>query len=234
MANGHVVWIPLSRRRSSIRRPRGEYAVSAPRRRHILTTAIEVFRRHGFRGSSLRQIAEEAGVSHGTLLYHFGSKDGLILEVLQLNEAGDRLSLQVVEDDAAAVLAVLINHFANQHQYRTELYVSIMGEAIQDDHPGHTYMVRRYEFLIEFLEQCLCRLASDGRLHPGTDPSSASRAIVALMDGLQVQWLYGGRETDIADDLQTMLKLIVTPQTWETSVEPRIDRQPVSVEQVLD
>ena len=51
-------------------------------RRAILEAALEVFSRHGFRGSTLDQIAKEAGLSKPNLLYYFDSKEHIHLTLL--------------------------------------------------------------------------------------------------------------------------------------------------------
>ncbi len=43
----------------------------------ILAAAINQFGRHGVKGTSLRMIAQEAGVSQALVVHHYGSKDGL-------------------------------------------------------------------------------------------------------------------------------------------------------------
>jgi TetR/AcrR family transcriptional regulator len=43
----------------------------------ILEAALEVFSQHGFRGATLDQIAEVAGLSKPNLLYYFASKDAI-------------------------------------------------------------------------------------------------------------------------------------------------------------
>ena len=48
---------------------------------------IEHFTADGLADQSLRRIAEAVGTSHRMLLYHFGSKDGLMLEVVRAVEA---------------------------------------------------------------------------------------------------------------------------------------------------
>ncbi len=49
----------------------------------ILEAALEVFSRHGFRGATLDQIAQEAGgLSKPNLLYYFPSKDAIHAELL--------------------------------------------------------------------------------------------------------------------------------------------------------
>ena len=48
----------------------------------ILEAGLDVFSQHGFRGATLDQIAEAAGLSKPNLLYYFPSKDAVYLALL--------------------------------------------------------------------------------------------------------------------------------------------------------
>jgi AcrR family transcriptional regulator len=62
---------------------------------------IEHFAADGLADQSLRRIAEAVGSSHRMLLYHFGSKDGLLLEVVRAVEARTRAQFTAAGDAAA-------------------------------------------------------------------------------------------------------------------------------------
>ena len=53
------------------------------RRSAILEAAVRVLARDGLAQASTRKLAAEAGINQATLLYHVGSKDELLLEVLR-------------------------------------------------------------------------------------------------------------------------------------------------------
>jgi len=53
------------------------------RRPELLAAAVEYVLEHGFTELSLRPMAEELGVSHSTLLRHFGTKEELVTEVME-------------------------------------------------------------------------------------------------------------------------------------------------------
>lgn len=55
---------------------------AAESRRRILDVAARLFRERGYAGVSLRAIAAAAGMQAGSLYYHFGSKEDLVVEVL--------------------------------------------------------------------------------------------------------------------------------------------------------
>ncbi len=52
-------------------------------RARVLEAALEVFSRHGFRGTTLDEIAREAGLSKPNLLYYFASKDEIHVTLLE-------------------------------------------------------------------------------------------------------------------------------------------------------
>jgi AcrR family transcriptional regulator len=56
----------------------------------LLARAIEAVRAHGWSTLSLRRLAELIGTSHRMLIYHFGSKEGLLTAIVQASEAADR------------------------------------------------------------------------------------------------------------------------------------------------
>jgi AcrR family transcriptional regulator len=67
-------------------------------RKSLLTAqALDHVLEHGLLGLSLRPLAAALGTSDRMLIYHFGSKEGLITEVLQL--ASERLAGSLEEPD---------------------------------------------------------------------------------------------------------------------------------------
>ena len=64
------------------------------RRREILEIAAQLFARKGYRGTSMREIGEQAGVLGGSLYHHIKSKDALFVELHNgaLDAAQDRIA----------------------------------------------------------------------------------------------------------------------------------------------
>ena len=71
---------------SRAQRPR---ATTAERRDEILRAAMETFAARGFHHGSLADVAERVGMTHAGVLHHFGSKDRLLLEVLEYRDRSD-------------------------------------------------------------------------------------------------------------------------------------------------
>ncbi|MEV4435772.1 TetR/AcrR family transcriptional regulator [Streptomyces sp. NPDC049555] len=52
------------------------------RRSELLATAASVFAEHGYSATTVRRIADEAGILAGSLYYHFDSKESMLDEIL--------------------------------------------------------------------------------------------------------------------------------------------------------
>ncbi|MER2536719.1 MAG: TetR family transcriptional regulator C-terminal domain-containing protein [Rhizobiaceae bacterium] len=57
--------------------------IQQQKREHILKAALEVFSVNGFRGSTIDQIAEAAGMSKPNILYYFRSKEEMHVTLIQ-------------------------------------------------------------------------------------------------------------------------------------------------------
>lgn len=70
-------------REELVRRGHDPGAATEDRRTRILGAAVRVVPRNGLRGTTVEQIAAEAGVSPATIYWHFGSKEELIAAMLR-------------------------------------------------------------------------------------------------------------------------------------------------------
>jgi AcrR family transcriptional regulator len=52
-------------------------------RQHVLETVYDLISEHGIEGLSMRQVADAAGLSTGTINYHFGNKQSLVIAALE-------------------------------------------------------------------------------------------------------------------------------------------------------
>ncbi|WP_040338247.1 TetR/AcrR family transcriptional regulator [Candidatus Blastococcus massiliensis] len=186
---------------------RGEYAKTAGRRQRIVTAAVEVFAASGYRTGSLRDVAERAGLSQAGLLHHYPSKERLLQAVVDWHdEQSGKVAVEAVAAglDPLAALVALVEH--NQRNPESVgLYVVLSAEATAPDHPLHEYFVRRYAGTVSLLRARLDGAAEAGLLRRDVDRAGTARALAALMDGLQVQWLYDRESVDMAGEVRRYL-----------------------------
>jgi len=74
--SGQSAAAPAKRQRATSTGPASE------RRDHLVKLAAELFARKGFQATTVREIADEAGILSGSLYHHFDSKETIVDEVL--------------------------------------------------------------------------------------------------------------------------------------------------------
>lgn len=193
---------------------RGSYAKTEATRLTILEAALEVFAQGGYRAGSLREVAARVGMSEAGLLHHFPSKSALLAAVLGRRDehAYAFVPFEETGNDPMETLRGLVRLAAYNASVPgvVELYCVLSAEATAPDHPAHDYFVSRYVWSTSRIASTFAALAERGALRPGVTPASAARSVVALMDGLQVQWLLDRDSVDMAADLRDHFTRLVT------------------------
>ncbi|MGH8882753.1 MAG: TetR/AcrR family transcriptional regulator, partial [Stackebrandtia sp.] len=90
---------------------------TALRRRQILRAATEIFGTRGYRNGSLSEIAEQVGITHAGILHHFGSKNQLLLEVLDYR---DEVDVEDLEGQHPPEGMALFRHLVATARYNTD------------------------------------------------------------------------------------------------------------------
>jgi len=67
---------------SARRRGRGSSVLGSERREHLVRLAAELFAEKGYQATTVRNIADEAGILSGSLYHHFDSKESIVDEIL--------------------------------------------------------------------------------------------------------------------------------------------------------
>lgn len=200
---------------SATSRPQARgYAKGRVKREEILEAATGLFGEVGYHSASLREISSRVGISHPGLLHHFPTKEALLEAVLARR---DEIDFALVDADVAAggdFLDSLVRQVERNADRPgiVELFCILSAEATAPDHPAHAYFQHRYDNLLALSRDELARMASEGFLRPGVDVDTTARALVALMDGLQVQFLLerdaSRPPVDMAAGLRAYLALI--------------------------
>ena len=190
---------------------RGPYRTGIRRREQIVATAITVFGEYGFAGGSIRTIADRVGVSHATLLQHFGSKEGLLMAVLQ---EWDRQTVESRLTDVAGLdyfrrlPEVMTAHLSNRGLL--ELFTTIAAEASSPAHPAHAFIQRRYADNLATLARHLQHAVDTGDVAPLTpvEVEREVRLVTAVLDGIGLQWLLDP-SADVSASVETYINRTV-------------------------
>ncbi len=101
--------------RAASRRTTAKRTTGTDTRDRILSAALARFAVEGYRGSSVRDLADDVGVTQPVLYYHFGSKDGILAALIEpLMDAGETLLNELTAADlgpAALVERALAGYY---------------------------------------------------------------------------------------------------------------------------
>ncbi|WP_458690319.1 TetR/AcrR family transcriptional regulator [Nocardia tengchongensis] len=179
-------------------RPRRRYIPGEETQERILTAAVDHFSRYGYANASIARIAADAGITDAAVIHHFGTKEELFLTAIDLREKPfvpiyDR-EASVRELFAQFVSAV---RESMRHPELVRFRAVLGGQALLESNPAgerlRTNMTRILEALVPVLEQGIAA----GELKPDTDARQTVLELLALNDGLRLQWAAQPDEIDL-------------------------------------
>lgn len=171
---------------------RGSYAKGVAKRDEILTTALEVIARNGYRKTSIRDLAAEVELSQTGLLHYFGTKEELFAEVLRKRDEIDGAELGV---DSALTPAAFIDGLVKVVRHNADvpglvqLYSQFSAEAAEPGHPAREYFQGRYRQYRDIVARFVRAQQAMGALPASLDADSTAALLAAATDGLQTQWM---------------------------------------------
>jgi AcrR family transcriptional regulator len=161
------------------------------RRAAVLAEAITIIGEQGYQAFSINELARRCGLTTAGLLHHFGSKEGLLIALL---EERDRINTQAVaarlvglrrgqalsREQVLKVLHAIVRQNSNQ-PHLIRFFAILRAEALVSDHPAARY----------FYDRDLAARAVFGEIVAShvEDPAATAQQIQATMYGLEVQWL---------------------------------------------
>ena len=182
------------------------------RRREILDASVDIFGAKGFTGGTLQEIADQVGMTHAGILHHFGSKEQLLLEVLLHRDETDvaHLEGQHIPGGLPLFRHLVKTAFLNaQRAGIVQAYAVLSAESVTDDHPGREVFQQRYRNLRSEVAQAFAVVCADQGVEDAASITDASAAILAVMDGLQVQWLLEPTAVDLGRASEFAIEAIV-------------------------
>jgi AcrR family transcriptional regulator len=178
------------------------------RRAQIIAAAEELFSRHGYRGTGLAEVAARVGLSLPGVLHHFGSKEGLLRAVIAQrdaeSEANGRRLLDLGGSEGLRGLAeAMARNQAKPEIIR--LFTVLVAENVEPDAPLHDHFVQRYRTMRLLLSAGLRESQVRGEIRGDVDVEAKAAEIVAVLDGLQTQWLLDPDEVDLTARVESYL-----------------------------
>lgn len=170
----------------------------------LLDKAMAHVAAHGMSDLSLRELAAAIGTSHRMLLYHFGSREGLVAAIVASMEQSQREALAALADDAASPREVIERHWAQLTDPAVLPFVALFFEVLAmavHERPGTE------GFLGSMTEPWLDEAAAAGRRLGIEADRDELRLGVAVSRGLLAEVLASGDVAGPTRSLQRFLDL---------------------------
>jgi AcrR family transcriptional regulator len=188
--------------------------VRRDRKDEILEKATQLFAEYGYQGTSFAQVADAVGLTEQGVLHYFPNKVKLLQGVLEYFEQKEIDQYMVPVESAKLTIpglfGLLEDIYAENEKIPglIQLFTVLVSESIRADHPSHDYFVNRYRRGREiYVKQFLQSRQND--LRPDIDMNELATLIMAVMDGIQIQWLLDPEKVHMAATFRLFSKMVV-------------------------
>src|SRR5699024_3740740 len=172
-------------------------AEAAPADERILQAALRRFAADGL-GAPLRAVAQDAGISAGLIIHHFGSREALL-------EACDRRSLEVTREQKQAAIAGGAGTVLAQLA-AAEKYAPVVGYVLRRLQAGGPLAERLIEDFIANAKEYFEDGVRAGVLSPSRDPEARVRVLAHMSLGSLVLQLPGRHDRMDLDALSRWMR----------------------------
>jgi AcrR family transcriptional regulator len=170
---------------------RGLYSTGVRRRAEIVAAAVRVFGVRGYGAATIKEIADEVGVSPAAVLRYF-RKEELLTEVLRQWDRQQPFVADAAPGLPAIRAFVDLMRYHVEHRGFLELYLTFATETSDATHPAHEYMRGRYARTIALIRRRIGEAVALGQIPPMDDATLGYEAacFLAILDGLEIQWIH--------------------------------------------
>jgi AcrR family transcriptional regulator len=161
------------------------------RRDQILATAVNLFSRNGFRGTTTKEIAQAAGVSEAMVFRHFANKEALYAAILEDKncregvgrtpwETNELLQKAIAEKDDHAVFYQLALGALNKHQSSVPFLRLLFYSALEEHDLAERFFRDFIEKIYTFIGDYIAQRQRDG-VFRDMKPRVAVRAFLGML-----------------------------------------------------
>ena len=154
------------------------------RRRQIIEAAATLFSRHGFRGTTTREVAKAVGISEATVFKHFTTKDELYTAIIE-NKALTQQVLGVLAPlaetrDDVTLLRTLATELIARTQSDPTLMRLLFFSALEGHALADLFFRRRVQTLDVFLGRYIADRIAAGAFRPA-DPLQTAWNFIGMV-----------------------------------------------------
>lgn len=176
-------------------------------KQHILDTATRLFVAHGYKGLSMRQIAEATGLSKAGLYHHFKTKEELFIAVLEENIKTVAALIETAEREQATLrdqlTAILTGIFTLPPERRAIIRLASQEMAALQPETRQRFMAQYQALFIQRLDALMQAAIQRGELRP-----LPSRMLTWFFLGMAYPFFYPAHQSDLLDPVETAAMMV--------------------------
>jgi len=194
------------------------------KRREIYQAAMELFARKGVPRTTIREIAENAGIGKGTVYEYFGSKKEILAASFEymLEETEQYMAREMQKSprdplhQLRAFFHGLVNYLESVPRHVTEMLLVFWAEGILEHSPadpnaafGELDLEDMYRQYIDSLAGILRRGKQEGVFRATLAERELASALVGVLDGLLLQWMMFQEGIDLRQTIDRFLESVL-------------------------
>lgn len=167
---------------------RGPYKRSAKRRAAIAGAVLAIVDEQGHESVTTALVAERSDTNEATVMYHFPTKEHLLVAALQLADELEADSSGATADQPHFDLA----SFAQaepESEPRQRLLMMLRGQSATHGSPSEAFFRQRTSRAIEIFTRIIRQRQVTGEAHAAIDPEQAAAQFIAMWEGLALMTL---------------------------------------------
>lgn len=183
-------------------------------RRLLVEAAARLFAGKGYRQTTVADVADLAGISRGSIPWHFGSKEGLLLAVIEdtfLETTHSFSEHYPAGPDGLVTLTDQIEEFTRRPV--TRLLISLLLEAVEPDSPIHHQYVELHTTMRRIIETWVAQPHNTFRLPDGVTPADFGIVMLAATIGIHQQWRMAPDRVDLHEAFRGLHRLMLSALT---------------------
>ncbi len=154
------------------------------RRRQIVEVAGRLFARKGFRGTTTKEVAREAGVSEATIFKHFSGKKALFEAIIDRccnDETGSLILINRLEKkDGLEIFPEVVEFFISLYEDDPSFARLLMFSALEGEKLSEIFFESRCTEVLEYIAGRIRLLIKEGTFKD-TDPELAAKAFMGMV-----------------------------------------------------
>ncbi len=161
----------------------------------------------GYRATTLAAVAERVGLTQPGVLHYFPSKEHLLIGVLEARDRWDTAALLAASADVRLSHLEQVVEFNAARPGVVQTFTALAAESTTGQHPAREFFTERYAAARARLAELL-RAEFGDRLPGDLTPEQAAPLLIAVIDGVQIQWLLAPDEVDMSAAFRNFVALL--------------------------